>query len=191
MDLSDFICCYDIYDEQECHTIIDWFEKNPEIHHDGKTGNAGHGLIVNWDKKVATQAYPKPDDAISHFLTQGIFRAYENYEKDNLTPKGEPLTLRDISVRVYPKDEGYFLEHYDQTAGPNATRVFAVIVYLNDVIEGGCTTFPDLNVTIKPEKGKVLIFPCNFMFAHEGEMPKSNEKYIATAFIHFQDIVQR
>tara|TARA_A100001035_G_scaffold16769_3_gene11462 strand:- start:8960 stop:9535 length:576 start_codon:yes stop_codon:yes gene_type:complete len=191
MELSEFICCYDIYDQQECHTIIDWFKNTPELHHDGKTMDHSNGSVVNWTKKVATQAYPKPDDAISHFLTQGFFRAYEKYESEHLTPKGEPLVLRDISVRVYPKDRGHFLEHFDQTAGPNATRVFAVIAYLNDVEEGGCTSFPDLNVTIKPEAGKVLIFPCSYLFAHEGEMPTSNEKYIATGFIHFQDIFQQ
>lgn len=191
MNLSDFICCYNILNDDECKYIIDWFENSTHLHQDGKTFHTEHGAVMNWNQKVAVQAYPEPKDPVSHFITSAIFKAYEKYESENLTPKGEPLTLRDISVRVYPKDKGFFLEHFDQTAGPNATRVFAVIIYLNDVETGGCTSFPDLNVTIKPETGKVLIFPCSYLFSHEGEMPTSNEKYICTAFIHFQDIVPR
>ena len=52
-------------------------------------------------------------------------------------------------------------------------------MYLNDVDVGGETEFPDWNIAVKPEKGKVLLFPCNYLFKHKGNVPISNEKYVA------------
>ena len=58
-------------------------------------------------------------------------------------------------------------------------------MYLNDVDVGGETEFPDWNIAVKPEKGKVLLFPCNYLFKHKGNVPISNEKYISTNFINY------
>ena len=63
-------------------------------------------------------------------------------------------------------------------------RLLAFILYLNDVEEGGETEFMTLNRLVKPETGKVLCFPCNFMFPHKGNIPLSNDKYIVTAFVY-------
>ena len=62
-------------------------------------------------------------------------------------------------------------------------------MYLNDVEIGGETEFPEWNIAVRPER-KVLLFPCNYLFKHKGNVPISNEKYIATNFINFmvQDI---
>jgi len=38
-------------------------------------------------------------------------------------------------------------------------RIFTVYLYLNTVEEGGGTNFPELNITVHPEKGKALIWP--------------------------------
>jgi len=187
MKLSDLICCYNDLSHKDCNLIIDWFKKNTHLHQEGRASATGSGSVVKWDHKVATQAYPERNDEISHFITSKIINAFQKYESEYPSPKGEPLGLRDLSVRVYPKEKGFFLEHFDQNA-LNVHRVFAIIIYLNDVEVGGSTTFPDLDVSIKPEEGKILIFPCNYLFSHEGEMPISNEKYIVTAFINFQDI---
>jgi hypothetical protein len=65
-------------------------------------------------------------------------------------------------------------------------RILAFILYLNDVEEGGETEFITLNRLVKPETGKVLCFPCNFMFPHKGNIPISNDKYIVTAFVYPQ-----
>jgi hypothetical protein len=67
------------------------------------------------------------------------------------------MCARDYSIRVYHKNDGYFLEHFDQSAGANVTRLFAFILYLNTVEEGGETEFPDFNYKCKPEEGKLLI----------------------------------
>ena len=37
-------------------------------------------------------------------------------------------------------------------------RIVTVLIYLNDVAEGGCTSFPTLKLKIKPKKGMALVF---------------------------------
>ena len=49
------------------------------------------------------------------------------------------------------KDYAYYLQNGGQ-------RIITVLVYLNDVEEGGETNFPNINKSITPELGKVVVF---------------------------------
>jgi hypothetical protein len=62
-------------------------------------------------------------------------------------------------------------------------RFISFFWYLNDVAEGGETEFVDL--TIKPEAGKLVIFPPLWMFPHKGNPPISNEKYLLSTYLHY------
>lgn len=58
-----------------------------------------------------------------------------------------------------------FTWHYDyipQTLlDDSGNRLGTLIVYLNDVNSGGCTCFKDLNIQVRPQIGKALLFfPC-------------------------------
>ncbi len=173
--------------KEECKTFIDWFWNNKNIHTEGKVYNvANPESVVNLEAKIATQAYPNPSDPISHLISRIVFSGYEKYSNIKPTPQGlGGLCATAYSIRVYPKGIGKFLPHADQSAGGNVTRLFAFILYLNDVDEGGETEFPDFNYKCKPEEGKLLIFPCNYLFRHQGNTPISDDKYIVTAFINF------
>lgn len=60
-----------------------------------------------------------------------------------------------------------FTWHYDALPASLAKktsgqRIATVLIYLNTVEAGGATAFKDLNIRVKPEKGKALIFfPCS------------------------------
>jgi hypothetical protein len=49
--------------------------------------------------------------------------------------------------------------------------------------EGGETELC-IDLKIKPEKGKLLIFPASWLYPHSGKMPISNDKYIVTGWIY-------
>ena len=176
--------------KEECDQLIKWFLENEDLHIDGKVygGEETLGNEVRLERKKTKQAYPNPEDPVSHLMSKHIFSAYEKYSKINPVPIGQPMCASDYSIRVYYKNDGYFLEHVDQSAGPNVTRVFGIVLYLNDVDEGGETDFVDLGISVKPESGKLLIFPCNYLFRHQGNIPLSEDKYIVTAFINFADV---
>ena len=57
-------------------------------------------------------------------------------------------------------------------------------MYLNNN-DGGNTTFPDYDIEIKPEAGKVLVFPPLWTFKHRGEKPINQPKYIIGSYLHY------
>lgn len=184
VEFKEFISC------EKCDEMIDWFETNSDLQLNGSisgTIDNNHDNYVMLDFKKAKQSNPPPDHPISHLMTNIIFDAYKTYFDIRPAPELN-ICARDYSIRVYNKNEGYFKPHVDQDAGGTISRVFAIIMYLNDVTEGGETEFPHYSIKVKPEKGKVLIFPCNYLFPHQGNMPISNDKYIATSFINYIDM---
>ena len=89
---------------------------------------------------------------------------------------------------------GYFKEHYDPEVNYKSDtnyRIYTLIIYLNDDFEGGETYFKNLNVSIKPKKGKVVIFKSldekgNILTKslHQGSEVKSGTKYMCNKWIH-------
>jgi len=59
-----------------------------------------------------------------------------------------------------------------------------IIFYLNNLEEhqGGCTEFLN-GRKIKPECGKVLVYPCSWLFPHCGNEVKMGSKYICTTTV--------
>jgi hypothetical protein len=186
--ITDLITELNIIPEEWCDMMISWFEKNShlkkygayDIHDVSKT---------SFQYKNAIQSNPTPQDSVFHLMSKICTKSYDEYLKLNPAPI-ENICFKDYSIRVYNQNEGHFSQHIDQRAGGTVTRLFAMIMYLNDVEEGGETEFPSFNIKIKPERGKVLIFPCNYLFPHQGNIPISGPKYIATAFVNYSDIHQ-
>lgn len=185
-----------IISDECCDILIKWFNLNEDLHQQGQVyggHESGKDFSNNTvlDKKKTTQAYPDKDDPISDLMTKIIYNVYNEYSKLHPTPIGQPMCVRDYSLRIYHKGDGYFKKHVDQTAGGNVHRIFGFIAYLNDVEEGGGTNFGQLEVYIKAEKGKVVMFPCNYLFEHEGTVPISGDKYVMTCFINYTDILNQ
>ncbi len=64
----------------------------------------------------------------------------------------------------------------------NLHRLFAFMTYLNDDFEGGHTFFSHYDLSIKPERGKTLIWPAEWTHAHRGEIDKKEFKIYIIIF---------
>jgi prolyl 4-hydroxylase len=70
---------------------------------------------------------------------------------------------------------------------PGGQRMITALIYLNDVEDGGATYFPELNISITPKKGNVLVFHntisettnINPRSLHAGMPVSSGEKWAA------------
>jgi len=63
-------------------------------------------------------------------------------------------------------------------------RIVTYIFYLNAVEAGGQTQFfRDETVGVTPEKGKLLLFPANPIYVHQGAPVEAGVKYIATGWV--------
>ena len=100
-------------------------------------------------------------------------------------------------LRYEPGQE--FKPHYDYFAHHNPSsqnnRISTLIVYLNDVEEGGATTFPNLGITVQPVKGSAVYFEyfynnqaINELTLHSGEPVIRGEKWVATQWMRKQRI---
>ena len=106
----------------------------------------------------------------------------------------------DLQVLQYPEG-GFFKPHYDCCdGGPDeckrmnaqgGPRRQTIIIYLNDDFQGGETFFPNINVTIVPQKGKAVVFwstdSDNNVIResfHGGNPVKGGEKWICNKWVH-------
>jgi len=94
----------------------------------------------------------------------------------------------DISIFMmqrYKKNTGRYIYHDDSSIDYKNSkhRVVTYLWYLNTVEEGGETELWG-NYKIKPEKGKLLLFPACWTFPHCGKMPISDNKYIITGWVY-------
>ena len=72
-------------------------------------------------------------------------------------------------------------------------RIATILIYLNDVTEGGCTSFSKLNLQIKPKKGMALVF---FPATIDGKLDENelhaadrviDEKYVCQVWVRQSD----
>lgn len=95
-----------------------------------------------------------------------------------------------INLQKYKRNEGgyphWHSEQYPQPDSYDALhRVVLYMYYLNDVSKGGETEFFYQQRSVVPAKGTMVIAPAGFTHSHRGNMPISNDKYIATSWIMF------
>jgi prolyl 4-hydroxylase len=105
----------------------------------------------------------------------------------------------DLQVVKY-KPEGFFRTHYDACEGNEqfcqrmdgaaGPRLWTYLIYLNDDVTGGETVFPHLNLRVKPQKGKLIVFQSTDENGklireslHGGEAVKTGNKWICNKWI--------
>jgi len=95
------------------------------------------------------------------------------------------MDIGPFNIGEYLKGDHFSNMHSERVSINTLHRLFAFMTYLNDVEDGGETTFSHYNIKIKPEKGKTIIWPAEWTHAHSGEILKSGKKYIITGWLHF------
>lgn len=84
--------------------------------------------------------------------------------------------MEKISMLEYLAGDGFYKPHLD--FGPETPRTMSAILYLNDVEEGGDTYFDQLDISVTPKAGRLVIFPATFPYTHEARNPLSGNKYV-------------
>lgn len=103
-----------------------------------------------------------------------------------------PSNKQEALQIVRYKPGGKFNSHYDAyffDKREQGIRRTTLLIYLNDDFTGGETSFPLLNIKIKPEIGKGLLFwntseNNNILFKslHKGHVVSSGDKWIVTVW---------
>jgi Rps23 Pro-64 3,4-dihydroxylase Tpa1-like proline 4-hydroxylase len=100
------------------------------------------------------------------------------------------LSTDRIHMQKYDKNVGKYVYHNDYSCDwkNKKMRQLTFMWYLNDVEEGGETEFWS-KYRIKPEAGKLVLFPASWAFPHRAIVPLSSDKYIITGWLweYYQD----
>lgn len=96
-------------------------------------------------------------------------------------------SFKDIGYNLQRTLPGeYYHWHVDAGPGSFSERQLVAIWYLNDVPgPGGETEFPLQGVSVRPEQGKLILFPPFWTHVHRGVTLAEAVKYIATTWICF------
>ena len=168
-----------------CMELIKKFENNPIFHTEGMFGNGK----INLQSKKCTEIYLKDDLAEEIFQTFGkhLISSIEKYQD-----KYYSCRIMDawgicpvFKMQKYKPGEGYFAEHSENDCKENSSRVLAWMIYLNDVMDGGHTEFPNQNKKFQPRIGDILIWPAYFTHSHRGITSLTQTKYIMTGWFTY------
>ena len=175
----------DVLSEQLCQSIIDQFEADERVMPDGQPEYSTRRMLFLSDKMEWMNSVMKVTALTNELIDQYFDRPDEYAET-------RPADWIDDGYVMACYDEGDICAlHSDgQCAEPpyNGHRIATVIFFLNDVEEGGETYFPLQNKKIKPKRGRVAIFPPDYMHPHEVLAPKS-KRYIVQTWITDSEMV--
>jgi len=133
-----------------------------------------------------------PDhEVVKSKLLKATFKVIDRYIEqtsgmsDYILPNLNPYKFENFRIRKYKKNEGFFKLHSDIIDYKSASRLFVIMFYLNSVKIGGETEFPLLDIKVKPKQGSCVIFPPNFLFPHQANIPISHHKFTAQTYLHY------
>ena len=184
-----------------CRDLIELFE-NEERKYDGVTHGGMQKNIKDTKDFVIPENEPKWYKYYYLFHSE-ILRNVHKYintlnenpsfknENQNTTSVFKHFQNSKIShggfmLQRYILNQGRYVYHHDFSVHETNKkhRIITYLWYLNDVEEGGETDFPDINIKVKPEIGKLVLFPASWDFPHCGKMPISSNKYIVTGWLY-------
>jgi hypothetical protein len=167
-----------------CKEIIRRFEQHADEQYEGRIGQLGYrdqSVKKSTDLVVSGKAHWKDiDRALFHSLAQAMKELRETYPYF----KGP---FKDVGYAIQRTKPGeYYHWHIDGGSHEFSQRQLVAVWYLNDVEgPGGETEFSYQNVRIKPQVGKLLLFPPFWTHEHRGATLQKGLKYIATTWVVF------
>eukprot|EP00948_MAST-09A_sp_MAST-9A-sp1_P004117 g4117.t1 len=172
----------DFFTEEECTSILSLAKDYPDAMIDSKT--VGAEADYRTSKYRVALSYQIPDTIMPKIT--GMFRKSTSY-------------IEHLQLIEYQRNQ-YYKSHTDSPTKPHSKmstagfmeshRLVTLFVYLNDVEKGGHTNFTNINVAVKPKRGRAVIhFPAT-IGGHEdkgtrhcSEPVLEGEKYILVTWL--------
>jgi len=167
-----------------CREVIRRFEANPDYQRQGVVGQLGQLMPEvkrTTDLVVSDKADWKDLDQIFFRSVAAALREFRERFEYFRGP------FKDIGYQVQRYLPGEFYQwHVDGGSHQFSQRQLVALWYLNDVpAPGGETEFLYQGVKVRPEEGKLVLFPPFWTHEHRACEVLSGVKYIATTWIVF------
>jgi prolyl 4-hydroxylase len=184
-DLRHYVRVYDADLEAEfCSKLIDSFGALERFQqYNGR--NLRRGLEESeWTELNVTRL---SEPGFLQMFRRLVDRALLRYNADiGLTiPIPNSPVISDLIMKRYRSGGAEKFQLHFDAINHVSSRYLVMLWYLNDVAAGGATRFPQLELSVDPRAGRLLMFPPYWMYQHEGLPPLKGEKYILSAYLMF------
>lgn len=172
------------YPESSCAKLIEFFEANESFAYRGSTGDSFEGDLNDLELTLELT-----DVDCYWGLGRAVSQGIEGYK--------QKYPLIDTSIEKWAVDKNCQLmryepnDHYSHVHCENdgtsiyVRRVFAWMIYLNTIENGGGTHFLHQNRTAQPIAGDMYIWPAHWTHFHHGVNAPQDRKYIITGWVDY------
>ena len=177
-DLKDYIKCYDgLVDADFCNSIIEAFGKSEVSYFDREQRPSFHEFNMSQRFLAKDPLWVPIQEKISKILLDTVELYMDELDLGPDFPV--KYAFEQHRMKMYENNNyDQFKDHVDVQNYDSARRFLVCFVYLNSVRRGGETNFPKLGYAVRPECGRILLFPANWQYRHAGLPPKTGRKYI-------------
>ncbi len=169
---------------EQCRAMIERFEAATDEQYEGRIGQlAQRDRSVKKSTDLVVSGKPHWKD-VDQALFRSLGLAIKEFRETFPFFKGPFKDMGYAIQRTLPGE--YYHWHIDGGSHEFAMRQLVAVWYLNDVPgPGGETEFLYQQVKIRPEEGKLLLFPPFWTHEHRGVTLEAGVKYIATTWVVF------
>jgi len=198
MMIDDFIGVFDnALNKEHCEELIKIYEDSAELNFAISRKDMGvekihqdNNLVFIGSKKYVNDDifFDAAQPSIQQFVNTA-WKYYTEYAKKHgvLSSLASHRFYDSIKIQKTKPAEGYHVWHCEHDNRKNGSRLLLVMVYLNDVEEGGETEFLYQSRRIKPKQGTMVICPSGFTHTHRGNPPLTGNKYMINGWIEFDN----
>jgi Rps23 Pro-64 3,4-dihydroxylase Tpa1-like proline 4-hydroxylase len=169
-----------------CGEIIERFEledkRTAGITYSGKDTNIKD--TTDFHLSANPDAWKDIDKVLTNELSKALNEYFDYINKDISLLVCKNVKDLGFQIQKYEKGVGKYVFHNDHQVyhQERMDRAITYIWYLNDVEEGGETSFFNKG-KVRAEQGKLVLFPACWTYPHSGLMPVSHHKYIITGWV--------
>jgi len=167
-----------------CDEVIARFEAHPEQQYEGRIGQIqAKDRSIKQTTDLVVSNKPDWKDADEMFF-RSLAAALREFRETFPYFKG-PFKDMGYQIQRYLPGEFYHW-HIDGGSHEFSQRQLVALWYLNDVAgPGGETQFLYQGVSVRPEQGKLVLFPPFWTHEHRAAKLEAGVKYIATTWVVF------
>jgi hypothetical protein len=159
------------YNYGEKNNLV-FFRKEQNLRKDTTITTMGLERAVKYDNQE-----------LIHNIYSQIYPLY--VEKFPLLNTTDKHTVYEVKIQKTKPSEGYHVWHTELMGKKDQSRLFAFMLYLNDVTEGGETEFLYQKCRVTPVKNRFVLWPAGITHMHRGNPPLSNDKFVLTGWLEY------
>lgn len=190
---EDFIGVYDgFFSSQYCKKLISYFEWSVK---NNRVWKRSEKESIKNDSSCTLNPDPVNDIVFSFQNSSGLMQEFNDIFWDecyadymsvySVLKDHNQHTIYTYKIQKTEPCQGYHIWHCENGEKKFNNRIAAYTLYLNDIDEGGETEFLYCNRRVPAKTGRLCIFPANYPWAHRGNPPIKQTKYIMTGWIEF------